>query len=96
MYVCVREKRIGVATKNRQWGESFLKEHFFYEASFSQLSLGSITCALTSFFFELSHVIYLKLTRVIQECLLSLNELNDFFLQFYKKKTIWHLEIWQN
>jgi hypothetical protein len=58
--------------------------------------LGSITCALTSFFFELSHVICLKLTRVIQECLLSLNELNDFFLQFYKKKTIWHLEIWQN
>ena len=33
----------------------------------------SITCALTSFFFELSQVIYLKLTRVIQECLLSLN-----------------------
>ena len=31
-------------------------------------------------------MIYLKLTRVIQECLLSLNELNDFFLQFYKKK----------
>ena len=48
----------------------------------------SITCALTSFFFELSHVIYLKLTRVIQECLLSLNELNDFFLQFYKKKKL--------
>ena len=48
--------------------------------------LRSITCAVTSFFFELSHVIYLKLTRVIQECLLSLNELNDFFLQFYKKK----------
>ena len=37
MYVCVREKRIGVAAKNRQWGESFLKEHLFYEASFSQL-----------------------------------------------------------
>ena len=37
MYVCVREKRIGVAAKNRQWGESFLKKHLFYEASFSQL-----------------------------------------------------------
>jgi hypothetical protein len=28
-------------------------------------------CPLTSFFWLLSHVIYLKLTRVLQECLLS-------------------------
>ena len=34
-------------------------------------SLLSSTCALTSFFFELSHVIYLKLTRELQECLLT-------------------------
>ena len=46
----------------------------------------SITCALTSFFFELSHVIYLKLTRVIQECLLSLNEMNDVFVIILQKK----------
>ena len=61
----------------------------------SKMHLRSITCALTSFFFELSHVIYLKLTRVIQECLLSLNEMNDFFYNFTKKQTIWHLEIWK-
>ena len=47
--------------------------------------LMSSTCALTSFFFELSHVIYLKLTRVIQECLLSLNEMKDFYYNFTKK-----------
>ena len=51
----------------------------------SHKSVRSITCALTSVFFELSHVIYLKLTRVIQECLLSLNEMNDFFYNFTKK-----------
>ena len=31
-------------------------------------SLGSSTCALTGFFWLLSHVIYLKLTRELQEC----------------------------
>ena len=31
----------------------------------------SSTCPLTSFFWLLSHVIYLKLTRVLYECLLS-------------------------
>ena len=33
--------------------------------------LGSSTCALRGFFWLLSHVIYLKLTRELQECLLS-------------------------
>ena len=31
----------------------------------------SSTCPLTGFFWLLSHVIYLKLTRVLKECLLS-------------------------
>ena len=37
-------------------------------------TLGSSTCALTSFFWLLSHVIYLKLTKVLEECLLSQTE----------------------
>ena len=41
---------------------------------------------MTSFFFELSHVIYLKLTRVIQECLLIWMKWMIFFYNFTKKK----------
>ena len=32
------------------------------------------TCALTGFFWLLSHVIYLKLTKVLKECFLSQTE----------------------
>ena len=42
----------------------------FYSKSQFHKSRSS-TCPLTSFFWLLSHVIYLKLTRVLYECLLS-------------------------
>ena len=55
----------------------------------------SSTCPLTSFFWLLSHVIYLQLTRVLYECLLSQAEwwvaeilylsLNNWALNFLQK-----------
>ena len=54
--------------------------------SFWDLKNISSTCALTGFFWLLSHVIYLKLTRVLQDYLLSkLQFLNDE-LQLHPKK----------
>ena len=44
--------------------------------------LSSSTCALTGFFWLLSHVIYLKLTKVLYECLL----INFTKLQFLNNK----------
>ena len=56
----------------------------------------SSTCPLTSFFWLLSHVIYLKLTKVLYECLLSQAEwwvaellflsLNNWGLNFLQNK----------
>ena len=60
-------------------------------------SLRSFTCPFTSFFWLLSHVIYLKLARVIQECLLSQScVMGSRTVNHTIKKTIWHLAIWQN
>ena len=42
--------------------------HFYQEISDKYRSS---TCPLTSFFWLLSHVIYLKLTKELKECLLS-------------------------
>ena len=41
---------------------------------FCHVALWSATCALTCFFWLLSHVIYLKLTKVLTECFLSQTE----------------------
>ena len=41
---------------------------------FSIGCLSSFTCALTGFFWLLSHLIYLKLTKVLKECFLSQTE----------------------
>ena len=38
------------------------------------MTFRSSTCALTGFFWLLSHVIYLKLTKVLKECFLSQTE----------------------
>ena len=46
---------------------------------------------LTGFFWLFSHVIYLKLTRVLKECLLSQASILSYELQLYPKK----LHIWQ-
>ena len=64
--------------------------------SFVLNTLRSSTCPLTSFFWLLSHVIYLKLTKVLYECLLSQAEswaaellflsLNNWGLNFLQNK----------
>ena len=41
---------------------------------FLETTPGSSACALTGFFWLLSHVIYLKLTKVLKECFLSQTE----------------------
>ena len=46
----------------------------------------SSTCPLTGFFWLLSHVIYLKLTRELIECLLSQASILNDKLQLYPKK----------
>ena len=46
-------------------------EKTFLTEGFNAIRPCSSTCALTGFFWLLSHVIYLKLTRVLQGCLLS-------------------------
>ena len=55
----------------------------------------SSTCPLTSFFWLLSHVIYLKLTKVLYECLLSQAEWWVVELLFLSLN-IWGLNFLQN
>ena len=69
--------------------------HFFVHLFLAKL-LGSSTCPSTSFFWLLSHVIYLELTRVSYECLLSRAEWWVAELYIIPKKTILHLAIWKN
>ena len=54
----------------------------------------SSTCALRGFFWLLSHMIYLKLTRELQECLLSQASIFWTIDYSYIKKS--YLALWQN
>ena len=64
-------------------------------ARHTTMGFRSSTCGLTGFFWLLSHVIYLKLTKVLLECLLSQTEywvVEFFFLSL----TNWGLNFLQN
>ena len=60
---------------------------------FVSLNLRSSTCPLTSFFWMLSQVIFLKLKKVLYKCLLFPKLFLNDNIYSYTKKTIWHLSI---
>ena len=72
-----------------KWGNSSIKSNDLLH------SASSSTCALTGFFWLLSHVIYLKLTRELQECLLSQASIFEWWITVIcTQKT--YLALWQN
>ena len=61
-----------------------------YIENHSFLSIRFSTCALTGLFWLLSHVIYFKLTKELQECLLSQASIFEWWITIIPKKAIWH------
>ena len=54
------------------------------------LRLRFSTCALRGFFWLLSHVIYLKVTRELHDCLRSQASIFEWWITVIPKKAIWH------
>ena len=72
---------------------SWIRPHWFQCYSWA---ICLLTKVLYMSFWLLSHVIYLKLTRVIKECLLSQSCVMGNRTVNYTKKTVGHLVICQN
>jgi hypothetical protein len=80
-------RKIQYMTKNTRTPGGTLQQR--WQTNKTEKNLRSSTCPLTSFFWLLSHVIYLKLTRLLSECLLcKMNEINDNTYNYTKKNNL--------